>query len=109
MINRKIVSEFANIIGYIDIVLSFDGFDDIKDRYMKIKKILLDWANKYYKFKSFNFISYDESYKIHEELQDIRDIKIYDKNLGMESMITDDIFIKYEVVVKLINEEKKTS
>ena len=99
MINRKIVSEFANIIGYIDIVLSFEGFDDIKDRYIKIKRVLLDWVNQYYKFKSFNFVSCDESYKIHEELQDIRDIKIYDKNLGMESMITDDIFIKYEVIV----------
>lgn len=106
MIDKELVSNFSKIIGYIDVVLSFDGFGDIKDDYNFVKVTLLNWVKYYYENKDFNNITYDESLKIHDILQDVRDIKIYDKNLGMEAMITDDILIRYEVIVKSINEKR---
>lgn len=106
MINKELVGNFSKIIGYIDIVLAMDGFDDVKNDYKKIQKTLLDWVKYYYENKNFNIITYDESLEIHEILQDIRDVKIYDKELGMEAMITDDILIRYEVIVKSINGER---
>ena len=44
MIDKELVSNFSKIIGYIDIVLSFDGFGDIKDDYNFVKVTLLNWV-----------------------------------------------------------------
>ena len=104
-INKKLVGYFSDAIGYIDILLELDGFDDVKETYQNIRLVLLSWVKDYYINKNFNNITYDESLKIHDQLQEIRDFKIFDNSLGMEAMITDSILIAYESVVKMINDE----
>lgn len=104
MINKELIGNFSKVIGYIDIILNIEGFEDVKRDYENIRDVLLMWVKKYYINKNFDTISYEESFDIHEKMQEIRDKKIFDKNLGMEAMITDQILIIYEVIIKSIND-----
>lgn len=106
MINKKLISDFADIIGNIEISISLDSYSSVKDEYIKIKQILLEWVNKYYENKNFDFIKYDESLKIHNQLADIKYKILPDKNIGMESVLSDNILIRYEVIIKQINDER---
>ena len=55
----------------------------------------------------FKIITYEESLKIHELLEEIKWKMITNKNIGDESMLTDDILVRYEVIIKTINNERK--
>ena len=105
MINKELIGNFSKVIGYIDIILNIEGFEDVKRDYENIRDVLLMWVKKYYINKNFDTISYEESFDIHEKMQEIRDIKIFDKNIGMEAMLTDNILIMYNALVKMINDE----
>lgn len=105
IINKKLIGCFVDVIGYIDIVLEFECFNDYRDDYVMIRSELLKWVKDYYKNKSFDCITYERSLEIHNKLQEIRDVKIFDKNIGMEAMLTDNILIMYNALVKMINDE----
>ena len=104
-INKKLIGYFVDVIGYIDIVLEFECFNDYRDDYLMIRSELLKWVKEYYINKNFDCITYEKSLEIHNKLQEIRDEKIFDKDIGMEAMLTDNIFIMYCAVVKMINDE----
>lgn len=67
---------------------------------------LLKWVNYYYKNKNLDIITHDESLKIHNLLDEKRDTLIFNKQIGMESMLSDDILIRYEVIMKTINDKR---
>lgn len=106
MINKKIISDFADIIGNIEISVRLDSYRDVKKEYIMIKEILLEWVNIYYENKNFDFIKYDESLNIHNQLADIRYKILPDKNIGMESVLSDNILIRYEAIIKQINDDR---
>lgn len=106
MINRKLVNDFANIIGNIRIAISLDSLRAVKDDYEMVLNELLKWVNYYYKNKNLDIITYDESLKIHHLLDNIRDELIFNKQIGMESMLSDDILLRYEVIMKTINNKR---
>lgn len=68
---------------------------------------LLRWIKYYYNNRNFEIITHDESLKIHELLEEIKWKMITNKNIGDESILTDDILIRYEVIMKTINNERK--
>lgn len=106
MINKKIISDFADIIGNIEISISLDSYRNVKYEYEKIKEKLLQWVNIYYEKRNFDFISYVDSLNIHDQLADIKYKILPDKNIGMESVLCDNILIRYEVIIKEINDER---
>ena len=106
MINRKLVSDFANIIGNIRIAISLDLLKTVKDDYEMVLNELLKWVNYYYENKNLDIITHDDSLKIHNLLDKIRDELIFNRQIGMESMLSDDILIRYEVIIKTINDER---
>ena len=106
MINRKLVSDFANIIGNIRIAISLDSLKAVKDDYEMVLNELLKWVNYYYENKNLDIITHDDSLKIHNLLDEIRDELIFNSQIGMESMLSDDILIRYEVIIKTINDER---
>lgn len=106
MINRKLISDFANIIGNLRIAIDLDSLKEVKDDYEIALNELLKWVNYYYENKNLDIVTYDDSLRIHSLLDDIRNELIPNKQIGMESMLSDDILIRYEVIMKTINDER---
>ncbi len=106
MINRKLISDFANVIGNLRIAIDLDSFKEVKDDYEMVLNELLKWVNYYYKNKNLDIVTHDDSLRIHSLLDEIRNELIPNKQIGMESMLSDNILIRYEVIIKTINDER---
>ena len=61
------------------------------------------WINEYNKVNSFDFISYEESLKLHTILDNVKERILFDKNIGEEKRISDEVLLWYEIVIKKIN------
>lgn len=107
MINKKIVNEFANIIGNIEIAIQLDSLKDIKSKYETILNELLKWIKSYYINKSLDIVTYEKSLEIHTLLEEIKWSILPNKEIGIESLLTDNILIRYEVIMKMINDERR--
>ena len=107
--NKKLISDFADIIGNIEIAINLDSFQDVKETYNGIKNELLKWIKYYYSYKKFDIVTYEKSLEIHNLLEEIKYKKINNKKIGNEALLTDNILIRYEVIIKIINEERGKS
>ena len=56
--------------------------------------------------KNFDIVTYDKSLEIHTLLDEIKWELLTNKEIGDESLLTDDILIRYEVIMKEINNER---
>ena len=72
MINKKLVSDFADIIGNIEIAIHLDSFNRVKADYEMILNVLLKWIQYYYANKNLDIVTTDESLKIHILLVEIK-------------------------------------
>ena len=106
MINKKLVSDFANIIGNLQIAIHLDSFEKVKNKYETILNELLNWIKSYYKNKNLCIVTHEKSLEIHTLLEDIKWEILPDKTIGVESLLTDIILIRYEVIMKTINRER---
>lgn len=106
MINKELVNDFANIIGNIEIALNFDSYKDVKTDYEIVLNKLLNWSKEYYKNQSLN-ISSEESLEIYNLLDNIREKILFNKEIGDEKLLTDNILVRYEVIIKKINGGKE--
>lgn len=106
MINRKLVSDFADIIGNLTIAINMDSLKIAKKDYELILNELLGWVKYYYKNKNLDIVTHDNSLKIHETLENIKNDLIFNKTIGIESMLSDNILIRYEVIIKKINDKE---
>ena len=106
MINKELVNEFANIIGNIEIALNFDSYKDVKTDYEIVLNKLLNWLKEYYKDQSLN-ISSEESLEIYNLLDNIREKILFNKEISDEKLLTDNILVRYEVIIKKINGGKE--
>lgn len=106
MINKKLVSDFADIIGKIEIAIQLDSFSDVKDNYNMILNVLLKWIKHYYTNKNFDIVTPEKSLEIHTLLEEIKWDLLPSKEIGIESLLTDAILIRYEVIIKTINDER---
>lgn len=104
MINKELINEFANIIGNIEIVLNLDSYKDVKTDYEIVLNKLLNWLKEYYKNQSLN-ISSEESLEIYNLLDNIREKILFSKEIGDEKLLSDNILIRYEVIIKMINDK----
>ena len=106
MINRKLISDFADIIGNLTIAIHLESLESVKNIYKDVLNELLKWVKYYYKNKNLDVVNSDNSLRIHVLLDDVRNDLIFNKAIGMESMLSDNILIRYEVIIKAINDEK---
>ena len=106
MINRKLISDFADIIGNLTIAINLNSLKEIKNEYEMVLDELLKWVRYYYKNKDLSIVTYDNSLWIHDILDNIKNMLVFNKSIGMESMLSDNILIRYEVIIKTINDGK---
>ena len=106
MINKKLINDFANVIGNLRIAIKLDSLKEARKDYEIVLNELLNWINYHYQNKNLDIVTYDDSLKIHDLLDNIRNELIPNKQIGIESMLSDDILIRYEVIIKSINDER---
>ncbi len=106
MINQKLISDFANIIGNLRIAIDLDSLKEVKEDYEIVLNELLKWIKYYYKNKNLDIVTHDNSLRIHNLLDEIKNELIPNRQIGMESMLSDNILIRYEVIIKSINDER---
>lgn len=106
MINREIVCDFADIIGNMEIAVNLDSFAEVKNIYQNIMGELLKWIKYYYSKNNFDIVTHDKTLEIHDLLDEIKWKLLTDKKTGIEAMLSDNILIRYEVIIKKINKER---
>ena len=100
--NRTIEKDVATIIGYLDIATSFESYKKVKDKYLDVKEKLLNILSN-----DISSITYEDSLKIHTILDDVKEEILFNKEVGDEKVISDDILVLYEAMIKKINSKKK--
>lgn len=108
MINEKLIYHFANVIGYLKIAINLESLKDIRTKYEMVLDELLKWTKYYYENKNLDIVTHDNSLKIHYILEDVKNNIVFRSDIGIESELTDNILINYEVIVKTINEERNS-
>lgn len=106
MLNRKLISDFADIIGNLEIAIHLDSFKNVKEKYEMVLNELLKWVKSYYINKNLDIATYEKSLEIHTLLENIKWDILPNKEIGIESLLTDNILIRYEVIMKTINKER---
>ena len=108
MINEKLIYHFANVIGYLKIAINLESLKYIRPTYETVLDELLKWPKYYYENKNLDIVTHDNSLKIHDILEDVKNNIVFRSDIGIESELTDNILINYEVIVKTINEERNS-
>ena len=103
MINEKLIYHFANVIGYLKIAINLESLKDIRTKYEMVLDELLKWTKYYYENKNLDIVRHDNSLKIHDILEDVKNNIVFRSDIGIESELTDNILIniKYCSVAKL--------
>lgn len=109
MIDQKIVGHFATLIGYLNIAINLNSYSRVRKEYKNVLDELLSWVKCYYENTNLNIVNHDNSLRIHDLLEDIRNDVIFDRSMGIELEIADNILIRYEAIVKMINDERKST
>ena len=106
MIDKEIVGDFVDIIGNMEIAINLDSFTEVKKTYKNIMEEVLEWIKYYYSNNNFDIVTHDKSLEIHDLLDEIKWKMLTDKNIGIESLLADNVLIRYEVIIKKINKER---
>lgn len=97
--NEKI-RNISILIGYINIALQLDSFQDVRDEYINILNYINNFVKEYLKNHNFNKLEKQEINNIYDKIDLIREKKLFDKTIGDEKIISDEILIWYEIVFK---------
>lgn len=109
MIDRKLVGHFATLIGYLNIAINLNSYIRVRNKYKSVLNELLGCVKCYYENTNLNIVSHNNSLRIHDLLEDIRNDIIFDKSMGIELEIADNILFRYEAIVKMINDGRKST
>jgi hypothetical protein len=100
------IRDFSILLGYIRIAMKMDSYSDVSDKYGQISDVLSSWVKDYILHKNFDSITHEESIQIYKMIDCIREDKLFNKNIGSEKDLSDQILIWYEIVIKDVNEER---
>lgn len=101
---KENIQKFLILSGYIKTAMEFDSFKDVYNDYEYVLNVITKWTKEYYLNHNLNNINFDESLKLHTLIDNIREKKLFDKDIGNEKTISDDILIWYEILIKKIND-----
>ena len=84
---------FSRIIGPLSIMSIMDTFKDKHEDISELLEIIVKWAAKFQTNRNLTFITNDEILNVYERCDKLKDKYLFDKNLGDESELTDEIVI----------------
>lgn len=107
MISQTLIRDFADIIGKLTIAINLKSLKVAKNDYEKVLNELIKWVSYYCEHENLNIVTHDESLEIHNILLDRSVDLMMDASMpAMESVLSDDILNRYEVIVKTINDQR---
>ncbi len=107
MISQVLVTDFADIIGKLTIAINLKSLKLAKNDYEKVLNALIKWVSYYYGHENLNIVTHDESLEIHNILLDRSVDLMMDASIpAIESILSDDILNRYEVIIKTINDQR---
>lgn len=80
---------FVRLIGYINLILQFDSYQEDYDEYKKILNFINNWAVLYEKARNLRFINNDELVRIYEKADELQTKYICNDKIGSESEFSD--------------------
>jgi hypothetical protein len=103
---------FIKLIGYINLILQFESYQDDYDEYNKILVIINKYAVLYEKTRNLNFVNNDELVNIYEKADELQTKYICNDKMGSESEFSDyvlnllwDLRVIYKKIWKEIDKE----
>jgi hypothetical protein len=80
---------FVRLIGYLNLILQFESYQDDFKKYNKILDFINKWAVLYEKVRNLNFINNDELVSIYEKADELQTKYICNDKMGSESEFSD--------------------
>lgn len=107
---KNISQTFINLIGYTNLILSFDSYKDSHKEYKKILSKIIEWAVQYEKTRDLSFLNFEDLAKTYEIIDDLQTKYICNDLLGSESEFSDYLvnwFWTLRVIYKKFINEKE--
>lgn len=92
---------FARIIGPLSIMNIMDQFKDKHEDISELLETIVNWAAKFQLKKDLTFVTNEEMLSVYEQCDELKDKYLFDKNLGDESELTDEIVIWFWELMSL--------
>ncbi len=107
MINETLVRDFSDIIGKLTIAINLKSLELAKKDYEMVLSELIKWISYYYEHGNLDIVTHDKSLEIHNILLDRSVDLMMDVSIPVkESILSDNILNRYEVIIKTINDQR---
>ena len=80
---------FIRLIGYLNLILQFESYQEDYDKYNKILYFINNWAVLYEKTRNLNFINNAELVDIYEKADELQTKYICNEKMESESEFSD--------------------
>ena len=80
---------FVRLIGYLNLILQFDTYQDNYKDYKEILDYINKWAIQYEKERNLNFINSNDLINIYEKADELQTKYICNEKMGSESEFSD--------------------
>lgn len=94
---------FVRMIGYLNLILQFESYQEDHGEYGNILNIINKWAVQYEQSRNLNFISNNDLVNIYDKLDDLQTKYICNDKMGSESEYSDyvvNLFWNLRVIYK---------
>ena len=80
---------FVRLIGYLNLILQYESYQEDYSQYKQILNIITNWALQYEKNRNLNFINNDDLVNIYETSDNLQTKYICNDKTGSESEFSD--------------------
>lgn len=85
----KTINCFVNVIGYLQLILQFDTYQEDFDTYNEMSNDISKWASLYERKRTLDFLDFDTLKNIYEKADNLQTKYICNDKMGSESEFSD--------------------
>ena len=101
----KIEVAFSRVIGPLSIMKELDSYKSEREEISNLLKIITKWAAKFQLERNLFFINRESLLDVYNRFELLKEKFLFDKNLGIESELSDEITIWYWEIMELRKEQ----
>lgn len=95
------IKTFNKLIGYLELIISFDSYKNARKEYEEILITVKKWYEYYIENINLNIIEPTKINEVYEKLEDLKTEWLFSKELGSESELSDQVVIWIIELMKL--------
>lgn len=104
-IECEIEVAFSRVIGPLSIMKELDSYKRKRNEISNLLKIIIKWGTKFQINRNLFFISREELLDVFYRFEELKTTFLFDKNMGIESELSDEITIWYWEIMNLRKEQ----